>query len=82
LVVQERPGTAPVEEEEDAFNLQGELNEALSRGVDSLLFEVEIYEFEVTLSINRSLTISSGLPDSARADLRCNGIDQLFNIEK
>lgn len=82
LVVRERPGTSTDEEEGDSFNIQDELHEALSRAVDTLLFEVEKFEFENTLSINRSLTISSGLPDSARVDLSCNGIDQLFNIEK
>lgn len=68
--------------QDGAFNLQERLDEGFQQGIKTLVLEVEEYEFERELTIQRSLTITSRLLNSTKIWISCREANQIFKIER
>lgn len=81
LVVFEVSGNVSTRED-SPLDLQDALNEAFRHEINTLVFEVDEYEFQTKLVIRRSLNITSRLPNSMRTRLSCGEANQIFKIER
>lgn len=81
LVVFEASGNAS-SRNSSRLELQDAIDRAAQEGIHELVLEAEELVLERSLFIRRSLVISSGQPNSSKTELRCQGVNQIFDIER
>lgn len=81
LVVFEASGNAS-SRNSSGLELQNAINRAAREGIDELVLDIEELVLERNLLIRRSLVISSGQPNSSKTELRCRGVNQIFDIQR